>query len=126
LSSSTRTRRTFIGALMSRSAVVYRRKRCGDGILEAGTSSTSDGTSSLVLVGMQWFNEPTATVNLRNCSESLTNPSNPDGFTGDCVDDRVAIPVAKRAARRQSNTSPSAELACPMVKDKVREAKRDC
>jgi hypothetical protein len=52
------------------------------------------------------------------------------GFWMDCVDGtraslvaKGASLVAKGAARRRSNTSPSAELACPMVKDKVREDK---
>jgi hypothetical protein len=31
--------------------------------------------------------------------------------------------IARRAARQRSNTSPSEELACPFVKDKVREDK---
>jgi hypothetical protein len=35
----------------------------------------------------------------------------------------TGLVARRRAARQQSNTSPSAELACPIVKDKVREDK---
>jgi hypothetical protein len=45
------------------------------------------------------------------------------GFRRDCVEGTKASLVARGAARQQSNTSPSAELACPMIKDKVREDK---
>ena len=54
------------------------RERRGTGVLDARASSTSDGTSSLVLEGMQWFNEPTATVNLINRPKSQQ-------ITMDCV-----------------------------------------
>ena len=63
---------------MSKFRGVYGQISHGTGVLGGRSSSTSDETSRLELGGMQWFNEPTATVNLRNCLESQR-------ITMDCV-----------------------------------------
>jgi hypothetical protein len=60
---------------MSRFVFDYRRERRGSRVLVVGLAITSDETSRLVLVGMQWFNEPTATVNLINRPESQRIPA---------------------------------------------------
>ena len=49
---------------------VYGRISRGTGVLGGRSSSTSDGTSRLELGRMQWFNEPTVTVNLIKRPES--------------------------------------------------------
>ena len=109
---------------MSRFVAVYRRERRGSRVLVVESSSTSDETSRLVLVGMQWFNEPTATVNLRNSPESQRIPE-------DCV----ASERRWSSSGRKQITSPGGQrddgpntllptgLACPIGKDKARRDK---
>ena len=83
--------------------------------------------SSLVVASPQWFNEPTATVNLTNCRQPSDIPCVPivthKGLRGCGVVSAVAILAARRVARRRNQPSLSEELACPIVKDKLREDK---
>jgi hypothetical protein len=66
---------------------------------DVGSRSRVDANVQSAGAWMQWFNEPTATVNLTNGDKRSDNPS---GFLVNAWTRTAAIPVAKRAAGRQN------------------------